>query len=604
MSLRSHPPGDLHQLEIPGLTFTVFLNRMNLDASSATMRRLILKKQEDRYKSELKDLNEGMEAAMTSTAFMLNNDIARGEALVKDRHHVSSYHAMAYGGLKTVQAVLTIDPRDIDDTSLILTTCIAACQRHRSQEIVKQQSSFGQFNIFKKAIDLATLTDPERHAELCFAEVTLYKTIISVSQDDSVMGMCKAVIQMRRCHNIFIECQSIINRAQWSSTKSKENFITGVKLGLGSFNLMLSLIPPKNLKMLQLIGLSGDRNFGHRELLSGFLMPQTVRTYTCGLILLMYHLYPGFIYSTGVGSANAERLAVVNQVIEKLMTSFPESSLVYYLRGRKEQLMGNLEESTRLYQLAIDRQTQLPSSHPAAFWEMLFNSCTSLDYDAGVRYADLLLKRSNWSKCTYCYMRAVLQYVKGNPTQKDLDEIKRLLREVPKLKRTISGKGLSFEEFAIAKSERYFAQGQKLIVPLVEVIYVFNGFLMLGSRQDVVAKLDQLVNQGRKEIDKIDKRDYLEDNLGLWHFMKGCLAMDLTILQFNPSLALDLAVLKFNPSLAMDLTILQFNPSLAIDLTVLQFNPSLAMDLTILQFNPSLVMDLTILQFNPSLAMD
>jgi hypothetical protein len=78
--------------------------------------------------------------------------------------------------------------------------------------------------------------------------------------------------------------------ASWASSKSKDNFYTGVKLGLGSFNMMMSLIPPREKRMLQMVGFPGDKERGERDLLQGFKTKNTVRTYTCGMVLLLYYM--------------------------------------------------------------------------------------------------------------------------------------------------------------------------------------------------------------------------------------------------------------------------------------------------------------------------
>ena len=103
----------------------------------------------------------------------------------------------------------------------------------------------------------------------------------------------------------------------------------------------------------------------------------------------------------------------MNEVLSYFCESFPDASIVAYFRARKEQLEGNIEKSSEFYQLAMDKQTQRVSAHQAAKWERMFNCSLMIDTKEGMRLAELLLKESNWSKCTYCYFKAILLYTRG-----------------------------------------------------------------------------------------------------------------------------------------------------------------------------------------------
>lgn len=59
---------------------------------------------------------------------------------------------------------------------------------------------------------------------------------------------------------IFIrDCAKILERKQWESEDSKVHFHSGVRLGLATFNLMISLLPPKIISVLEFVGFSGNK---------------------------------------------------------------------------------------------------------------------------------------------------------------------------------------------------------------------------------------------------------------------------------------------------------------------------------------------------------
>ena len=63
-------------------------------------------------------------------------------------------------------------------------------------------------------------------------------------------------------------CWEILDGRNWSEKedKFKSHFEGGVQLGVGTFNLTMSLLPPRITKLLQFIGLTGSRVSFHRNI--------------------------------------------------------------------------------------------------------------------------------------------------------------------------------------------------------------------------------------------------------------------------------------------------------------------------------------------------
>lgn len=62
-----------------------------------------------------------------------------------------------------------------------------------------------------------------------------------------------------KCTSSFRECSSILKKRQWESETSKIHFASGVRMGVGTFNLMISLLPARVIKLLEFIGFSGNK---------------------------------------------------------------------------------------------------------------------------------------------------------------------------------------------------------------------------------------------------------------------------------------------------------------------------------------------------------
>lgn len=64
---------------------------------------------------------------------------------------------------------------------------------------------------------------------------------------------------------LFRFCSRIMNQRDWdaSSRDSQSHFSSGVHMGIGSFNLMISMLPGRILKVLQFIGFMTNRVSQH-----------------------------------------------------------------------------------------------------------------------------------------------------------------------------------------------------------------------------------------------------------------------------------------------------------------------------------------------------
>ena len=72
-------------------------------------------------------------------------------------------------------------------------------------------------------------------------------------------------------------------------------------------------------------------------------------------------------------------------------------------------------------------------------------------------------------------------------------------RNVPEWKQRIAGKSLPMEKFAVRKAQRFLEQDNHLLLPALELIYVWNGFRILGKQYHLVEPIYVMIEEtGRK----------------------------------------------------------------------------------------------------------
>lgn len=74
--------------------------------------------------------------------------------------------------------------------------------------------------------------------------------------------------------------------------------------------------------------------------------------------------------------------------------------------------------------------------------------------------------------------------------------------DVPKYKQRIAGKSLPMEKFAVKKSQRFSNQNNRLFLPAIELLYLWNLFNVFGKRKSLCDNLYRLIDKNTKDLEK------------------------------------------------------------------------------------------------------
>ena len=73
------------------------------------------------------------------------------------------------------------------------------------------------------------------------------------------------------------------------------------------------------------------------------------------------------------------------------------------------------------------------------------------------------------------------------------------------------------EKFAIRKADRFLIQGNFLVLPGLELIYVWNGFKILGKSYTMIEPIYVLVEKAAEELDKEKGKFFIEQKWVHYH---------------------------------------------------------------------------------------
>ncbi|VDP24089.1 unnamed protein product [Soboliphyme baturini] len=188
---------------------------------------------------------------------------------------------------------------------------------------------------------------------------------------------------------------------RWSNPMLKPDFESGVRLGIGTFNLLLSALPSRVLKLLEFVGFQGDRKFGLQQLHMTVKMRGSLRHPLAILVCLAWNLI--FNAVLGLGDVNLQECS---NLLRMLLTDFPTSSLGLFFAGKYAEAKGDIHQAFDMFSKSIQNQSEWRPFHHPCFWELMFCHAFSGQWEEAAKYANLLFVENRWSKSSYAYLTA------------------------------------------------------------------------------------------------------------------------------------------------------------------------------------------------------
>uniref|UniRef100_A0A8C2ZAU9 Tetratricopeptide repeat protein 39B n=1 Tax=Cyclopterus lumpus TaxID=8103 RepID=A0A8C2ZAU9_CYCLU len=441
------------------------------------------------FRSLEMDLEAALKECSTALNLFLNNKFSDALALLKPWKNQSMYHAMGYSSILVMQAGMTFEPKDMDAAMASLGESLQTFRKKTG--IVETLTSLWT----RQPAD--NLTEEEMHAELCYAEILLQKAALTFL-DETIIGFIKGGMRIRNSYQIFKDCQALVNVTKDIKNQKSTyiHFKGGVNMGIGSFNLMLSLLPSRVIRLMEFLGFSGDQELGLSELREG-AAGDSLRSILSTLTLLMFHLYITVILGTGEGN-----LIEAEALLEPYIQKFPNGALILFYIARIALLKGNFTFAQEKFLACIAAQEEWRQIHHLCYWELMWAYSFEQKWREAYRYADLLCKESKWSQATYTFQKAAILSMLPEEEVAELGEnVGKTFRQVEGLRIRIAGKSIPTEKFAANKAKRYSSSTPvQLVVPALEMMYVWNGFTVVGKRPELTKSILTTLEKAEEQL--------------------------------------------------------------------------------------------------------
>jgi hypothetical protein len=359
----------------------------------------------------------------------LNSDFSNAEKFLKTKYCKTLYYTFGYATILFLKSVMTFDQADIHDCSVALENSVElASMLRKPQGIMSSLTGYLTGKGAKEVNHLKSMNKLERHAELVYAESFLIKALLSLVTDTNMVAFIREGLKIRASYSIFKYMYRFLRKIYkdegeegFQKHNIDEHFISGVLFGNGAFNMILSMMPSKLLRLFEFMGFSGNRQFSiscletgakwpkrdnskcYPEPKKGVPLDKTIvpfkvkdgmagnRAFLSDLCLLSYHI----IFSSMIQLPDSN-LPLAGTMIEIQLKKYPESFIFLVLKARLEQSKCNPDLAETQYIKVIDKQRDWRNLTHISFWDLGFCQAAQGKWEEAAASFEVLHKESKW----------------------------------------------------------------------------------------------------------------------------------------------------------------------------------------------------------------
>ena len=479
------------------------------------------------------DQEQILEELRPALRMLFFNEFASIKKLFKQRPD-SFYHLMGLAMLRTGLAGITLDKTKFKLAMDTAWMAIKMSDEHRKKD----------GGILFRA-DANDFSDDECHAELAHSELLAIYGGLCAVEDQSLMGFVKGALRVRSCYSGLKECERIMKaKTNWQSEVLRQEFCSGVLLDLGLFEMSVSFVPRKFMILLELAGFSSNRSFGLDKMESAASYELSLRRLGAMVSLFGYHMFAEYFY--GLGEVRRD---LVLDYVKFASTLFPSSPYANLIEGLIDNVLGNFQSALRNFDSILQQPTTPRGMTYALLYQKswlnayvdfcVFGCCVWQESDSVVtddlpcpfarmqcnwreamENSRILKEECKWSRSLFAFMYAIFasQVLKEGKDPVLEDAMVEALVAVPKLKRHFGGKRAFHEKIVIEKAAVYVQQPEKMVLPQLDLMYLWNLFIQASHHAPSLKKIKRLIEQ---ELDMV-KADHDPDLFAYLTFMRGC----------------------------------------------------------------------------------
>lgn len=290
----------------------------------------------------------------------LDNQFEEVIGILEKQSEISIIHKLGSAAVRFFDSILSMDKEKIAIALTAMREAADYADKHR------KKTGYISYLI---SPDYNTFNDVECHAELCYATTMLVSGLLIALEDQSIYGFVNGGLKIRMAHSSFKECNNIFkNKFNWESNVARMHFESGTRLGIGSFDLIISFFPTKLAKLLEYIGFNSDRDQAIEELTQAVSLVDGLYYDISSILLSAYYGFLEYFY--GLGESDTDFFDKSSII---WLTRTPNSSVVRIGLGVREMMLGQPDKAIVHFNECINGQSFWIQLHHACNWEICWS---------------------------------------------------------------------------------------------------------------------------------------------------------------------------------------------------------------------------------------
>ncbi|RWS16022.1 tetratricopeptide repeat protein 39B-like protein [Dinothrombium tinctorium] len=423
---------------------------------------------------------------------------------MKSKEDLTMLHARGF--LSFLYALLASEPMDIARAIEDIEQTLKCCVKKRNQK-----SLFQNLSSFWWKADVDMFTNNEVFAELIYAECQIMMGLLTFFSDQSLMSLVRAALRVNSSNHSFKICETILNeRNSWKSSEIKMQFESGVLNGIGTFNLVVSMLPTKILKLLTFVGFSGDKDLGLAMIKRCTDLKDGVRSRVAALTIQGFRLC----------EIESE---YIDSLVNEYRAKFPSGVFVLFFSAKRHLIKGEINEAKEEFLKCIALQDSWKQVHNICNWDLVWCFALQCDWQNASSRALKLREECDYSRATNEYQFAVFKMMQmEEENRNDLQSVIDMsMRFVIKLKKRLAGKTVPHEKFICTRAAQYVQNGREPIIALMELFYIWNIFSMTSNKESIIKPWLDKVDKKISELKERERRQF--DDIAVLLLAKGVL---------------------------------------------------------------------------------
>ncbi|RWS19494.1 tetratricopeptide repeat protein 39B-like protein [Leptotrombidium deliense] len=203
----------------------------------------------------------------------------------------------------------------------------------------------------------------------------------------------------------------------------KEQLESGVYNGLGAFNLVLSMVPKKIMRILTVAGFSGDKNIALAMIKRSTDLKSGLRCRVSVIVVEAFAMY--FEQVMGIQEIDNN---FMKSLLDYWGERFPKAVFVLFYLGKYELMRGNPKKAITDYTTCIGLQNEWKFVQKICRWDLVWCYSFLGDWEGAINEAKSLVECSLYSPATNEYQIAVFKMMQmednGNDDlRREVDEL-------------------------------------------------------------------------------------------------------------------------------------------------------------------------------------